>query len=129
MTVRKSLSTVDEEINNYWIFLDSWTVDMNGIVDVEIDKEAEIDFESIGYDPNAFEIVIPPGNWIPFGWIDPESSQRINLVVGKHLYLSTNRYIVKINPSDNGEIMRLSDHTGRLGTAGEMQYNSKNFSI
>lgn len=83
-------------------------------------SQADIYYDLEGYDPYLYEIIVSPKQWIPFGWADPDIGSNILIAAGTALFRSNNRHIATISFLKTGEILRLSDQSGKVGKAGEV---------
>lgn len=81
--------------------------------------QADIFYDVDGYDSSLFDIVVSPGQWIPFGWADPDMGSNISIVVGENLR-DNYRRVATVSFLKTGELLRLPDQSGRLGHSGEV---------
>jgi hypothetical protein len=72
-------------------------------------RQADIDFDSKGLG-GLFEIMVPPGKSVPFGWADPDTGSHILVAIGNAISGAVR--VVKLNFLKAGEVVRLSDNRG-----------------
>jgi hypothetical protein len=82
--------------------------------------QSDIYYDVDGYDASLFDIIVSPHQWIPFGWADPDAGSNISIVVGESLRGQNSRRVATVSFLKTGELLRLPDHSGRLGNAGEV---------
>lgn len=72
-------------------------------------RQADIDFESKGLG-GLFEIQVPPGQCIPFGWADPDTGSHILVALGPTITGAVR--VGKVSFLKAGEVTKLSDNKG-----------------
>lgn len=82
-------------------------------------KQADLDYQ-LGDDDSQFEICIPPGKFIPFGWADPDIGNSVLVTTGNKGFKGNNKRIARISFLKAGEMLRLPDSSGRGGPLGEV---------
>lgn len=82
--------------------------------------QADVNFDAYDVDPALYEICISPGQWIPFGWADPDASTDVMIAVGTSLSGSKKRIATIDLMQKTGELLRLPDNSGRAGPMGEV---------
>jgi hypothetical protein len=82
-------------------------------------KQADLDYQ-LGGNDNIFEICIPPGKFIPFGWADPDIGNSVFVTTGSKGFKGNNKRIARISLLKAGEMLRLPDNSGRAGPLGEV---------
>lgn len=80
--------------------------------DIEMDHE-------IQNQEHLFELCVPPGASLPFGWADPESGNDVLVTVGEGIK-GQNKRIASINMLKTEQMLRLPYNFGRLNAKGEV---------
>lgn len=60
---------------------------------------------------SKFELCVPPGKRIPFGWTDPDASSAVTIAIGKNL-LSAGRRAAEISFLESGKALRIAGVLG-----------------
>lgn len=88
-------------------------------------RQAGLNFESTSDDPELYDVCVPPSNWVPYGWTDPDCGQDILVSVGTSVVDEDSisirrRRVASISFLQAGESLRLPDSSGRIGRQGEI---------
>jgi len=83
-------------------------------------QQADVNFKRSVSDSQMFEVCVPPGAWIPYGWADPQAGSTICVAVGTSLSAG-GKHVARMNLRKVGQLLRLPDNNMTdMGTMGEV---------
>lgn len=101
-----------------------WEASVEGSCAMSVRNESDFSIcvrqASVETSGELFNLSVHPGQWLPFGWADPDASTDVQVCVGVGAWTAPRARVAVISMLKAGDKMRLPDSSGRPGPAGEL---------